>query len=230
MDEILNGDEQILWQGKTALLPFLAGAILSLLLGIGPLAILAHFVAGQPSRQRTDLRRRLSVPVALPPGRLPVGRGISDLAGSGTICASLTPSRTQRVVFQSGVIVHDVAMVDFDQIVHADTEVGLTDIFLGLGRTGSISLTTAPVRRGGGRCGQNAACPRPYPPSLRRVPLLPPSGIEDQSGPRYPNRFDPDTNPGSPRRIAERLAALLRLSIRHAPAARCAGHARLRSI
>ena len=54
IDAILDGDETILWQGKPALLPFFASAILSFLFGVGLFAIAAHFVVGQPAGQPTD--------------------------------------------------------------------------------------------------------------------------------------------------------------------------------
>ena len=176
MEEILNGDEQILWQGKPALLPFFAGAILSFLLGVGLLAILARFVAGQPPGQHTDLVAAFLFlsPFLLAGFLLAVAYPIWRVLAYLRLSYAIT---TQRVVFQSGVIEHDVAMVDFDQIVHADSGSRPDGHLLGFGRTGSVSLTTraAPTRRE--TCRRAAARPLPYPASLRRVPLLPPGRI-----------------------------------------------------
>ena len=198
MNEVLNGDEQILWVGKPALLPFFAGAILSLVLGVGLLAILARFVAGQTSRQHTDL---VAAFLFLSPFLLasfllavayPIWRVLAYLRRSYAIT-------TQRVVFQSGVIEHDVAMVDFDQIVHADADVDLTDIFLGFGRTGSVRLTT----RAPSDTEQDDADETPH--VLSHIPhpydvfrFFHRAEYDVKTDIEYPNRLRPDTNPGYP--------------------------------
>jgi uncharacterized membrane protein YdbT with pleckstrin-like domain len=127
IDAVMNGDETILWQGRPALLPFFAGAIVSSLLGVGLLAILVRVVGEQQAGQHADLAATV---LFLSPWLLvsfllavvyPIWRLLVYLRMSYAITS-------QRVVLQSGVIEHDVAMVDFDQIVHADAEVNWTDI------------------------------------------------------------------------------------------------------
>jgi hypothetical protein len=196
--EILNGDEQILWQGKPALLPFFAGAILSLLLGIGLFVILARLVAGQPSGQHTDLAAAFLFlsPFLLAGFLLAVAYPIWRVVAYLRLSYAIT---TQRVVFQSGVIVHDVAMVDFDQIVHADTEVDLTDIFLGFGRTGSISVTTRAPSDGE----QDDADKTPHVLAHIRHPydvfrFFHRAEYDVKTDLEFPNRLRPDTNPGYP--------------------------------
>ena len=198
MQEVLNGDEQILWQGKSALLPFFAGAILSLLLGIGLLAILAHFVAGEPPRQHTDLAAAFLFlsPFLLAGFLLAVAYPIWRVLAYLRLSYAIT---TQRVVFQSGVIVHDVAMVDFDQIVHADTEVDLTDIFLGFGRTGSISLTTnasSDAEEEDADKTPHVLAHIPHPYDVFR--FFHRAEFDVKTDIEYPNRLRPDTNPGYP--------------------------------
>jgi hypothetical protein len=194
---ILSGDETILWQGRPAVLPFFAGAIASLLVGVGLLAIVAQVVAGQPLPQHPD---RLASALFLSPFLLigillalwyPVYRILSYLRLSYAITS-------QRVVFRSGVIEHHVAIVDFDQIVHADMEVDLTDIVLGLGRTGSVSLTTRAVFDAPDDPEQTphvlSHVPHPYDVFrfFHRVEFDVKTDIE------YPNRLRPDVNPGYP--------------------------------
>jgi hypothetical protein len=198
MKEVLTGDEQILWEGKPALLPFFASAILSLVLGAGLLAILARFVAGQPSREHTDLVAAfLFLSPFLLAGFLlaiacPIWRVLAYLRLSYAIT-------TQRVVFQSGVIEHNVAMVDFDQIAHANAEIDLTDIFLGFGRTGSVWLTTRPP------CDPDQDDADKTPHVLSHIPhpydvfrLFHRAEYDVKTDIDYPNRLRPDTNPGYP--------------------------------
>ena len=198
MKEVLNGDEQILWQGKSALLPFFASAILSLLFGVGLLAILAYFATGQPPRPHTDIAAAFLFlsPFLLVGFLLAVAYPIWRMLVYIRLSYAIT---TQRVVFQSGVIEHDVAMLDFDQIVHADAEVNLTDIVLGFGRTGSISLTTrtpsdAEEEDADKTLQVLAHIPHPYDVFrfFHRAEYDVKTDIE------YPNRLRPDTNPGYP--------------------------------
>ena len=194
---ILDGDETILWQGRPAVLPFFASAIVSLLVGVGLLAIVARLVAGQPLPPRPDfLASALFLSPFLLTGFLlalcfPLYEILSYLCISYAITS-------QRVVFRSGIILHHVDIVDFDQIVYADMKVDLADILLGFGRTGSVSLET------------RAAFDAPEDPE-HATHLLShvahPSGVlqffhraefDVKTDIEYPNRLRPDENPGYP--------------------------------
>jgi hypothetical protein len=198
VDEILNSDEQILWQGKPALLPFFAGAIVSFLLGVGLLAILAHLVGRQQVGQQTDLVVAFLFlsPFLLVSFLLAVAYPIWRVLAYLRLSYAIT---TQRVVCQSGVIEHDVAMVDFDQIVHADADVDLIDIFLGFGRTGSVRLTT----RAPSDTEQDDADETPH--VLSHIPhpydvfrFFHRAEYDVKTDIEFPNRLRPDTNPGYP--------------------------------
>ena len=195
INAIMDGDETILWQGKPALLPFFASALLSFIFGAGVLAIAAHFLAGQPSGQHTDpIAALLFLSPFLLAGFLlavvyPFWRLLVYLRLSYVIT-------TQRVVSYCGVIEHDLAMVDFDQIVDASVDISLMDIFLGFGRTGSVSLVT---RASSDEKDNTDRTPlvlshirRPY--AVFR--LFHRAEFDVKTDIEYPNRLRPDTNLG----------------------------------
>ncbi len=195
IDAIMDGDETILWQGKPALMPFFAGGLLSFLFGVGVLAIAANFVAGQPTGQHTDPIAALLFlsPFLLAGFLLAVVYPLWRLFAYFRLSYVIT---TKRVVSQYGVIEHDVVMVDFDQIADASVDISLTDIFLGLGRTGSVSLVT--------RASSDEK------DNIDRTPLVlshirHPYGVfrlfhraefDVKTDIEYPNRLRPDTNSG----------------------------------
>ena len=141
---ILSGDETILWQGKPALLPYFARAIVSFLVGVGAFVIVARLVAGQPLPLHPDIRAAslFLAPFLLIGFLLALCYPVYELLSYMCLSYAIT---SQRVVMRSGIIERAVVMVDFDQIVHADMRVDLTDILLGFGRTGSLSFTTSPA-------------------------------------------------------------------------------------
>jgi hypothetical protein len=191
---ILSGGEMILWQGKPALLPFFARAIVSFLVGVGMLAMVARLVAGQPLPPRPDL---LATFLFLSPFLLsgfllalyyPVYSILSYLCLSYAITS-------QRVVLRSGIIERDVAIVDFDQIVHAEMDVDLTDILLGFGRTGSLSLTMSAAD-----APQN---PEDAPHVLSHIPhpydvlrFFHRAEFDVKTDIQFPNQLRPNVNPG----------------------------------
>jgi len=132
IDLIVDSDEAILWQGRPALLPFFAGALLSLLFGVGLFAIASHFAVGQPGGRQSDSVDAFIflTPILLAGFLLAVAYPVWRLLEYLRLSYAIT---NQRVVLQDGVIEHDVAMVDFDQIVDASVDINLADIFLGLG-------------------------------------------------------------------------------------------------
>ena len=184
----------ILWQGKPALLPFFARAIVSFLVGVGMLAMVARLVAGQPLPPRPDL---LATFLFLSPFLLsgfllalyyPVYSILSYLCLSYAITS-------QRVVLRSGIIERDVAIVDFDQIVHAEMDVDLTDILLGFGRTGSLSLTMSAAD-----APQN---PEDAPHVLSHIPhpydvlrFFHRAEFDVKTDIQFPNQLRPNVNPG----------------------------------
>ena len=193
---ILSGDETILWQGRPALLPFFARAIVSFLVGVVLLAIVARLVAGQPPGQHTDLVATFLFlsPFLLSGFLLALCYPVYEILSYLCLSYAIT---NQRVVIRSGVIERDVAIVDFDQIVHADMEVDLTDIVLGFGRTGSVSLTTraADIPEDPEQASHllsHIAHPYDVLRFFHRAEFDVKTDIE------YPNRLRPDVNPGYP--------------------------------
>lgn len=195
IDAIMDGEETILWQGKSALLPFFAGGLLSFVFGVGILAIAANFLAGHPTGQHTDpIAALLFLSPFLLAGFLlavvyPLWRLFAYLRLSYVIT-------TKRVVSQHGVIEHDVVMADFDQIANASVDISLTDIFLGFGRTGSVSLITRGSLDEKGNEDQTAILlshiHRPY----AVFGLFHRAEFDVKTDIQYPNRLRPDTNPG----------------------------------
>ena len=193
---ILSGDEMILWQGKPALLPFFARAIVSFLVGVGVFAMVARLFAGQPLPPRPDL---LATSLFLSPFLLsgfllalcyPVYAILSYLCLSYAITS-------QRVVLRSGIIERDVTIVDFDQIVHAEMDVDLTDILLGFGRTGSLSLTMSAA--------DAPENPEQAPHVLSHIPhpydvlrFFHRAEFDVKTDIQYPNQLRPNVNPGYP--------------------------------
>ena len=195
IDAIMDGEETILWQGKSALLPFFAGGLLSFVFGVGILAIAASFLAGQPSGQHIDpVAAFLFLSPFLLAGFLlavayPIWRLLEYLRLSYAITC-------QRVVLQHGVIEHDVAMVDFDQIVDASVDISLTDIFLGLGRTGSVSLVTRAPASENDNAGQAAIVLSHICHPYDVLRFFHRAEFDVKTDIQYPNRLRPDTNPG----------------------------------
>jgi hypothetical protein len=198
IETVLDGGETVLWQGRPALLPFFAAAILSFLLGTGILVVSARLVAGQPAWHPTGLAAALLLlaPLLLVGLLLAVAYPIWRLLAFLRISYVIT---TQRVVLQRGVIEHEFAMLDLDQVVQALVEVDFTDILLGFGQTGSISVVT--------RAAANAAeCDAEGPPHVFAHILHPDevfrffhrTEYDAKTDIEFPNRFRPDVNPGYP--------------------------------
>ena len=101
---------------------------------------------------------------------------------------------SQRVVSQGGVIEHDVTMVDFDQIVDASVEINLADIFLGLGRTGSVSLATRADDEGNADQTAIVLSHICHPYGVLR--FFHRAEFDVKTDIQYPNRLRPDMNPG----------------------------------
>jgi hypothetical protein len=190
--EIVGADEDILWQGRPALLPFFATTLLSLLVGIPLLSLvfLPATTTGTPVMTgylllAPFLLLGLTFAVAFPLYRilryLHTRYAITD----------------KRVVLESGIIERESEMVDFDQIAGASVEVSLTDIFLGLGRTGSIAL----VLRGASDVEQDKDTSTPYILSHIAHPytvfaFFHRAEFDVKTDMEYPNTLRPPANPG----------------------------------
>jgi hypothetical protein len=102
---------------------------------------------------------------------------------------------SQRVVMRSGIIERDVAIVDFDQIVHADMEVDLTDIVLGFGRTGSLSLTmSAADAPQAPKQGPHILSHLSHPYDVLR--FFHRAEFDVKTDMQFPNELRPNVNPG----------------------------------
>ena len=176
----LDGDETILWQGKIRRC-LLRQRHFEFPLRYGLFAIAAHFVVGTTGSKRPIPSPHSSFfrPFS---GRLSAGRGVSVWRLLAYLRFSYAIT-SQRVVSQYGVIEHDVTMVDFDQIVDASVEINLTDIFLGFGRTGSVSLVNSPPDDED-NADPTADCSFAHLPSLRRASIVPPCRIRREN--RHP--------------------------------------------
>ena len=193
---ILTGDETILWEGKPALLPFFARAIVSFLVGLGVFGSVAWLVASQSLPLHPDLpATSLFLSPFLLTGFLlalcyPLYAILSYLCLSYAITS-------QRVVLRSGIIERAVVIVDFDQIAHAEMAVDLTDILLGFGRTGSLSFSTSPA--------DAPENPEQAPHVLSHLPhpydvlrFFHRAEFDVKTDIQYPNQLRPNVNPGYP--------------------------------
>ena len=195
MDAIIDGGETILWQGKTAWLPFFAGTILSMLFGVSLLAVAGHFLADQPTEQPTIAGCLFVSPFVLAGLLLAVAYPIWRLFAYRRLSYAIT---SQRVVSQCGVIEHDVAMIDFDHIVDATVDISLVDIFLSFGQTGSVSLVTIAHTDEENHADRTAIvlshiC---HPYDVFR--LFHRAEFDVKTDMEYPNRLRPPSNPGYP--------------------------------
>ena len=173
----------------------LLARLLSLIFGAGVLAIAAHFVVGQPWEQPSNSVAGFLFlsPFFLAGFLLAVAYPIWRLLAYLRLSYAIT---SQRVVIQGGVIEHDVEMVDFDQIADAAVDISLMDIFLGFGRTGSVSLVTRTASEE-----KDDADRTPLVLSHIHHPygvfrLFHRAEFDVKTDIEYPNRLRPDTNPG----------------------------------
>ena len=133
--ELFGSDEQILWQGRPAVLPFFASTLLALLAGI-PLLSLA-FLPVTTTGTSAMAATLLLAPFLLLGLALAVAFPLYRVLRYLSIAYAITG---RRVLLESGIIERATETVDFDQIAGATVRRSLSDILLGLGQTGTISL------------------------------------------------------------------------------------------
>ncbi len=193
---ILTGGETILWQGKPALLPFFARAIVCFLVGLGVFGSVAWLVASQSLPPRPDLPATslFLAPFLLSGFLLALCYPVYEILSYRCLSYAIT---SQRVVLRSGILERVIEIVDLDQIVHADMDVDLMDILLGFGRTGSLSFTTSPAD-----APENPEEPPhvlshiPHPDDVLR--FFHRAEFDEKTDIQYPNELRSNVNPGYP--------------------------------
>ena len=141
LDQVINGDERVLWRGRPALLPFFASTLLSVVLGtlllLGILLFAGANLLDMPDHifalvfLSPFLLVALALAVAFPLYRILVYANLSYAITN------------KRVLLHRGIIAKDVLMLDFDQISNASVKIDFPDVFLGFGQSGSVLLTTS---------------------------------------------------------------------------------------
>lgn len=139
IDDVLNAEERILWEGSPAPIPFFASTALSALIGLLILAALLRTLTTIPPSTSTVAAILFFLPFFLLAIALAAAFPLYRILAFLCIRYAIT---SKRILLQRGVLFRELAMVDFDQITQAAVERNLVDLLLGFGHTASLQLTT----------------------------------------------------------------------------------------
>ncbi len=201
IDRILDPNEQVLWEGKPALWPYvLTGSLPSFLFGIVWFLFLSPFlsaglflnVAGEG--MVTASVNLFLLPFVLIGLFLLFGIPLLKILGYKNLYYAITG---KRIIIQSGIIGRDFSYVDFDQIASTEVQVGFWDKTIG-GGSGSIAFFAQGVgehdRRGNFTATPhtlaNIANPYDVFKFFKKLSHDVKTDIE------YPNKLRPSENPG----------------------------------
>lgn len=195
IEEVLNGDETVLWEGRPAVLPFFASSLASMAIGAVFLLATIGRLTIDASQALTDIFALLALSPFLAIGLVfAIAYPLYRLLVYVNLSYAIT---TKRVLFRRGIVAKEVLMLDFDQISHAVVDIGFVDVFLGLGRSGSLLLATR------GSLGPEASGPQHADYVLAHVPrpydvfkFFERAEYDVKTDLDYPNHLRPASNPG----------------------------------
>lgn len=196
LHQILDTNEQVIWEGRPKFLPyFLGGALQHFWAGvvwISPtgLALYAYTLSGQME----------TVVIAIISGFiligiwLLIGQPLYAVISYSFIRYAIT---NKRVILQRGIIGRDFQFIDFDKVTNAEVSVGFWDKAVG-GSSGTITLSSA----GSTILGKNdSRISLPYTLSnidqpYERFKQLKQLMHDVKTDIEYPNQYRPTSNPG----------------------------------
>jgi hypothetical protein len=197
IEEVLNGDEHVLWTGRPAVLPFFAGSLLRMLLGIPLVVATLRFVGTNPSAPSGHAFAILFLgPFLFLAFVLVIAYPLYRLLVYVNLSYAIT---NKRILLKSGIIAKEVLMLDFDQVSNASVVIDFLDVFVGFGQSGSVVLTT----RGSPGPEESSGSPGTY--VLSHIPhpynvfkFFQRAEYDVKTDMEYPNGLRPEMNPGYP--------------------------------